>query len=169
MKELRDEIDAIDDRILSLLNRRAQAVIEVGEIKAEQNPRYYVPEREVEILRRLTASNPGPFPSEALKSIFREIISASLALEKPLSVAFLGPRATFTHLACLKHFGEGAEYVHQITVSEVFDAEERGIADFGVVPIENSSEGIVSNTLDMFVEHTLFISGEILIEVAHDL
>src|SRR4030066_1745881 len=169
MKVLRDEIDAIDDRILSLLNRRAQAVIEVGKIKAEQNLRYYVPEREVEILRRLTASNPGPFPSESLKSIFREIISASLALEKPLSVAYLGPRATFTHLACLKHFGESADYVAQINVSELFEAVERGNADFGVVPIENSSEGIVSNTLDMFVDHNLFISGEILIEVAHDL
>src|SRR3990172_6184174 len=169
MKELRDEIDAIDDRILSLLNRRAQAVIEVGKIKAEQNLRYYVPEREVEILRRLTASNPGPFPSEALKSIFREIISASLALEKPLSVAFLGPKATFTHLACLKHFGESAEYVSQINLSGVFDAVNRSAADFGVVPIENSSEGIVSNTLDMFVDYNLLICGEILVEVAHDL
>src|SRR4030065_812091 len=99
MKELGEEIDAIDDQILSLLNRRAQAVIEVGKIKMEQNLRYYVPEREVEILRRLTASNPGPFPAEALKSIYREIISASLALEQPFSVGFLGPRASFTHMA----------------------------------------------------------------------
>ncbi|MGB7970907.1 MAG: prephenate dehydratase [Candidatus Deferrimicrobiaceae bacterium] len=169
MKELREEIDALDDQILTLLNRRAEAVIEVGKIKVDQNLRFYVPEREIEILRRLTGINPGPFPSDALKSIYREIISASLALEKPLSVAFLGPRATFTHLACLKHFGESADYVPQINVSEVFESVERGNADFGVVPIENSSEGIVSNTLDMFVDHSLLISGEILIEVAHDL
>ena len=169
MKELREEIDALDDQILTLLNRRAEAVIEVGKIKVDQNLRFYVPEREVEILRRLTGMNPGPFPSDALKSIYREIISASLALEKPLSVAFLGPRATFTHLACLKHFGDSADYVPQINVSEVFESVERGNADFGVVPIENSSEGIVSNTLDMFVDHSLLISGEILIEVAHDL
>ena len=169
MKELREEIDALDDQILSLLNRRAQAVIEVGKIKTDQNLRFYVPEREVEILRRISGKNPGPFPNEELRSIYREIISASLALEKPLSVAFLGPRATFTHMACLKHFGESAEYVSQINVSEVFDAVERGNADFGVVPIENSSEGIVSNTLDMFIDHNLLISGEILIEVAHDL
>src|SRR3990172_3458201 len=169
MKELRDEIDAADDGILSLLNRRARAALEIGKLKTEKNLRYYVPEREVEILRRLLAENPGPFPGEALKAIYREIISASLSLEKPLSVAFLGPRATFTHLACLKHFGESADYVAQINVSEVFEAVERGNADFGVVPIENSSEGIVSNTLDMFVDHNLFISGEILIEVAHDL
>jgi len=169
MKELRKEIDSLDDQILSLLNRRAKAAIEVGKIKEDQNLRFYVPEREVEILRRLTTHNPGPFPNEALKAIYREIISASLSLEKPLSVAFLGPRATFTHLACLKHFGESAEYVSQINVSGVFDAVERGNADFGVVPIENSSEGIVSNTLDMFVDHNLLISGEILIEVAHDL
>ena len=169
LKELRAEIDRLDDEILSLLNRRAEAVIEVGKIKSEQKLRFYVPEREVEILRRLSASNRGPFPGDALKAIFREIISASLALEKPLSVAFLGPKATFTHLACLKHFGESADYVPQINVSEVFEAVERGVADFGVVPIENSSEGIVSNTLDMFVDHNLLICGEILVEVAHDL
>ena len=92
----------------------------------------------MEILRRLSAKNTGPFPGEALKAIYREIISASLSLEKPLCVAFLGPPATFTHQACLKHFGESAEYLHQINVSEVFEAVERGIADFGVVPIENS-------------------------------
>ncbi len=169
MKEFRAEIDEIDDQILSLLNRRARAAIEVGKLKSEKNLRYYVPEREVEILRRLSEKNAGPFPGEALKAIYREIISASLSLEKPMCVAFLGPRATFTHQACLKHFGESAEYLHQINVSEVFEAVERGIADFGVVPIENSSEGIVSNTLDMFVEHNLQISGEILLEVAHDL
>ena len=169
LKELREEIDRLDDEILSILNRRAEAVMEVGKIKSEQNLRFYVPEREVEILRRLSAANQGPFPNEALKAIYREIISASLSLEKRLSVAFLGPKATFTHLACLKHFGESADYVPQINVSEVFDAVERGVADFGVVPIENSSEGIVSNTLDMFVDHNLRICGEILVEVAHDL
>ena len=169
LKDLRAEIDRLDDEMLSLLNRRAQAVIEVGKIKSDRNLRFYVPEREVEILRRISTENPGPFPNDALKAVYREIISASLALEKPLSVAFLGPRATFTHLACLKHFGESAVYVPQINVSEVFDAVERGVADFGVVPIENSSEGIVSNTLDMFVDHNLLISGEILVEVAHDL
>lgn len=169
LKELRAEIDAIDDRILELLNRRAKAVIEVGRIKADRNLRYYVPEREAEILRRLLDANRGPFPQDALKAVYREIISASHSLEKPLSVAFLGPKATFTHLACLKHFGESADYVPQINVSAVFDAVERGLADFGVVPIENSSEGVVSNTLDMFVDHTLLICGEILVEVSHDL
>jgi chorismate mutase/prephenate dehydratase len=169
LKDLRAEIDRLDDEILSLLNRRAQAVVEVGKIKSERNLRFYVPEREVEILRRISTANPGPFPNDALKAVYREIISASLSLEKPLSVAFLGPRATFTHLACLKHFGESAGYLPQINVSEVFDAVERGVADFGVVPIENSSEGIVSNTLDMFVDHHLQICGEILVEVAHDL
>ncbi|HEX7520098.1 MAG TPA: chorismate mutase, partial [Candidatus Deferrimicrobium sp.] len=169
LKKLRVEIDSIDDRILELLNRRAKAAIEVGSIKKERNLKFYVPEREVEILRRLTAVNEGPFPSDGLKAIYRDIISASLALEKPLSVAFLGPKATFTHLACLKHFGESAVYVPQINLSGVFDAVDRNAADFGVVPIENSSEGIVSNTLDMFVDYNLLICGEILVEVAHDL
>ncbi|MBI5904348.1 MAG: chorismate mutase, partial [Deltaproteobacteria bacterium] len=105
LKELRGRIDAIDDRILALLNERAATALEVGRIKTERNLKFYVPEREVEILRRLMEKNPGPFPNEGLKAIYREIISASLSLEKPLSVAFLGPRATFTHLACLKHFG----------------------------------------------------------------
>ncbi len=169
LKELRAEIDGIDDRILELLNRRAKAALEVGGIKAERGMEYYVPEREVEILRRLTAVNEGPFPNEGLKAIYREIISASLALEKPLSVAFLGPRATFTHQACLKHFGESAQYVPQINLSEVFEAVERNMADFGVVPIENSSEGIVSNTLGMFVDYHLLICGEVLVEVDQDL
>jgi chorismate mutase/prephenate dehydratase len=169
LKALRAEIDALDDRILELLNRRAKVALEVGGIKAERGLEYYVPEREVEIIRRLTTYNPGPFPDEGLKAIYREIISASLALEKPVSVAFLGPRATFTHQACLKHFGESAQYVSQINLSEVFEAVERNMADFGVVPIENSSEGIVSNTLDMFVDYNLLICGEILVEVGQDL
>jgi chorismate mutase/prephenate dehydratase len=169
LKQLRDEIDAIDDRILELLNRRARAALEVGGIKTERGLKYYVPEREAEIIRRLTDANPGPFPNEGLKAIYREIISASLALEKPMSVAFLGPRATFTHLACLKHFGESAQCVPQINLSEVFEAVERNLADFGVVPIENSSEGIVSNTLDMFVDYNLLICGEVLVEVDQDL
>lgn len=169
LKELRGRIDAIDDRILALLNERAATALEVGRIKTERNLKFYVPEREVEILRRLMEKNPGPFPNEGLKAIYREIISASLSLEKPLSVAFLGPRATFTHLACLKHFGESAQYVPQINLSAVFDAVERNVAEFGVVPIENSSEGIVSNTLDMFVEYNLLICGEILVEVDQDL
>jgi chorismate mutase/prephenate dehydratase len=169
LKELRGRIDAIDDQIVALLNRRAATALDVGRIKVERNLRFYVPEREVEILRRLADANPGPFPNEGLKAIYREIISASLSLEKQLSVAFLGPRATFTHLACLKHFGESAQYVPQINLSEVFDAVERNLADFGVVPIENSSEGIVSNTLDMFVEYNLLICGEVMVEVDQDL
>jgi chorismate mutase/prephenate dehydratase len=169
LKGLREEIDGIDDEILGLLNRRARAVLEVGRVKSVGGLRHYVPERETEVLRRLSEANPGPLPNEALRVIFREIISASLALEKPLTVAYLGPRATFTHQACLKHFGESALYDPQINVSEVFDSVERGRADFGVVPIENSSEGVVSHTLDMFVDHNLVICGEIVVDVSHDL
>lgn len=166
---LRTEIDGIDDAIVELLNRRAKAALEVGKIKHEKGLPFYVPEREVEILRRLSCKNEGPFPPDALTAIYREIISASLSLEKPLSVGFLGPKATFTHQACLKHFGESALFVPQINVSEVFEAVERGVCDFGVVPIENSSEGVVSHTLDMFVDHTPQILGEILVEVSQDL
>jgi chorismate mutase/prephenate dehydratase len=169
LKGLREEIDGIDDRILELLNRRAGAVLEVGKVKSVGGLRHYVPERESEILSRLSGANRGPLPNEALRVIFREIISASLALEKPLTVAYLGPRATFTHQACIKHFGEGALFDPQINVSEVFEAVERGRAEYGVVPIENSSEGVVSHTLDMFVDHNLVICGEIVVDVCHDL
>ncbi len=169
LKQLREEIDRIDRAILDLLNKRAEIAREVGELKKEHGLRIYVPEREAEILDRLARINKGPFPSKAVKTIFREIISASISLEKPMKVCFLGPEATFTHMACLRHFGESAELIPLINVTEVFEAVERGEAEYGVVPIENSTEGVVSNTLDMFVEYNLNIIGEITLEVSHSL
>ncbi|RMG60805.1 MAG: prephenate dehydratase [Deltaproteobacteria bacterium] len=169
LASLRQEIDRIDRQILDLLNKRAEIARQVGELKKEHGLRIYVPEREAEILEKLTSTNPGPFPNEAVRTIFREIISASISLEKPMRVAFLGPEATFTHMACLRHFGESAHLIPLINVTEVFESVERGEAEYGVVPIENSTEGVVSNTLDMFVEHNLNIIGEITMEVAHAL
>lgn len=169
LQELRRDIDAIDDEILDLLNRRSRLVIAVGKVKAGENRDFHVPSREREIYERLTAGNPGPFPDEAIRSVFREIISASLSLESPMKVAFLGPKATFTHLASLQHFGLSAELVPQRSIPAVFEEVSKARALYGVVPVENSTEGMVSHTLDMFMESDLKINAEVLLEVSHDL
>lgn len=166
---LRDQIDAIDDQILHLLNRRAEVVIAVGKAKAGQQREFYVPSREQAIYERLCGQNPGPFPSDAIRKVFREIISASLSLEQPMKVAFLGPPATFTHAAALQQFGLSAQLVAQKSIPAVFDDVARGRAPYGVVPVENSTEGVVSHTLDMFMESELKINAEILLEISHDL
>ncbi len=164
--ELRKTIDEIDSQILRLLNRRAEVVLEVGRLKTEQNLDYHAPQREEEIYTRLMAENGGPFPSQALRPVFREIISACLSLEHPLRVAFLGPRATFAHLAAMERFGLSAQLLAMRSIAEVFAEVEKGNADFGVVPVENSTEGVVTHTLDMFVESSLRICGEVVVEAA---
>ena len=165
--ELRNSIDAIDSRIMALLNERARFVMEVGRLKQSMQSDFHVPNREREIYERLTAENTGPFPNDALKSVFREIISASLALEAPMRVAFLGPKATFSHLASMQQFGLAAELVPQKSIPAVFEEVEKDRALYGVVPVENSTEGVISHTLDMFMESELKIRAEILFEVSH--
>ncbi len=167
LKELRREIDAVDDRILGLLNNRAALVIEVGRLKSAGKDEFHVPSREREIYERLAGQNSGPFPNEAIKSVFREIISASLALEAPMRVAFFGPKATFTHLAAMQQFGLSAELVPQKSIPAVFEEVGKGRAKYGVVPVENSTEGMVSHTLDMFMESELKINAEVLLEIHH--
>ena len=164
---LRDSIDSIDNRIMELLNERAHLVKEVGRLKQAESREFHVPNREREIYERLTAVNPGPFPNEALRSVFREIISASLALEAPMRVAFLGPKATFSHLATMQLFGLSAELVAQKSIPAVFEEVEKDLALYGVVPVENSTEGVVSHTLDMFMESELKIRAEVLLEISH--
>jgi chorismate mutase/prephenate dehydratase len=164
---LRGEIDAVDNQILELLNERARLVMAVGRLKQEKSSDFHVPSREREIYERLTTTNPGPFPNESLRTVFREIISASLALEAPMRVAFLGPKATFSHLAAMQQFGLSAELVPQKSIPAVFEDVEKGRALYGVVPVENSTEGVVSHTLDMFMESELKISAEVLLEVSH--
>ena len=169
IEELRTAIDSIDDRIVDLLNERSRVVLEVGRLKSGSNLQFHVPGRERQIYERLLNSNPGPFPNDALKSIYREIISACLALESPMKVAFLGPKATFSHLATMQQFGLSAELVPLKSIPAVFEEVEKGKALYGVVPVENSTEGVVSHTLDMFMESDLKITAEILLEVHHDL
>ncbi|HEY5976204.1 MAG TPA: prephenate dehydratase [Geobacteraceae bacterium] len=167
IEELRRAIDAVDNRLLELLNERADLVIQVGRLKEVGNREFHVPSREREIYERLTAQNRGPFPNEAVRSVFREIISASLALEAPMKVAFLGPQATFSHLAAMQQFGLSAELVPQKSIPAVFEEVEKGRALYGVVPVENSTEGVVSHTLDMFMESELKVNAEVLLEVSH--
>lgn len=165
LEKLRKEIDAIDMEILRLLNQRSRTAIDIGKIKKEEKLSTHVPQREREIYERLERENKGPFPNEALRVVFREIMSASLSLEQPLRVAYFGPKATFTHLASMKKFGFFANYIPANSIREVFAEVERGRADYGVVPIENSTEGVVNYTLDMFAESNLKITAEILQEV----
>ncbi|GFO55973.1 prephenate dehydratase [Geomonas sp. Red276] len=167
LAELRQEIDAVDDRILELLNQRATLVKEVGAIKTEKRSDFHVPNREREIYERLTSNNPGPFPTDAIRGVFREIISASLALEQPMRVAFLGPNATFSHLAAMQQFGLSAQLSPERSIPAVFEAVSKGEAYYGVVPVENTTEGMISHTLDMFMESELKINAEVLLEVSH--
>ncbi|MCX7913007.1 MAG: prephenate dehydratase [Thermodesulfovibrionales bacterium] len=169
IERLREKIDAIDSELVEMLNRRAEIVIEIANIKKALNLKFYSPERERAILNRIVKLNKGPFPNDALKFIFREILSATLSLEQPLKVAYLGPEGTFTHLAAIRHFGSSANYMPVESIKATFDAVENTKADFGLVPIENSNEGVVSYTLDMFMDYDLKIAAEIMLEISHNL
>jgi chorismate mutase/prephenate dehydratase len=165
LDELRRAIDATDDELLRLLNERARLVKQVGEIKAALKQPFYVPERERQIVSRLEEANSGPFPTEAIRAVFSEVISACLSLEHPLRVAFLGPEATFTHMAARTRFGLSARYVPAATIAGVFAEIEKGLADLGVVPVENSTDGVVNSTLDMFIDSPLKVSAEIVLDI----
>jgi len=169
LKSLRQKIEAVDDEILRLLNLRAQIVQDVGKVKWEMKVDPYSPRREGEVLGRLEAQSSGPFPSSAIPIVFREIISACRSLEGELRVAFLGPPATFSHMACIQHFGRFFQTVPQDTIRDVFQAVERGHTPYGVVPAENSTEGAVAQTLDLFMESDVKVCGEIMTKVSHAL
>lgn len=167
LSELREAIDQVDDELLRRLNERARLVKEVGALKSTLQQPFYVPDRERQIVERLQEANSGPFPTEALRAVFSEVISACLSLEHPLRVAFLGPEATFTHMAARSRFGLSAVYVPAATIAGVFAEVDKGLADLAVVPIENSTEGVVNSTLDMFMDSELTISAEVVLRVSH--
>lgn len=169
LNKLRDKIDKIDEQILNLLNKRGSVVLNIGRIKRKEKSRFHSPEREKEILHRLTSRNKGPFPNNALKTIFREILSASLSMEEPLRVACFGSLASFTHLAAMRHFGSSAHFLPVEGIKNVFESVYSGVAEYGVVPVENSNEGVISHTLDMFMDYDLKIAGEIMLEISHNL
>jgi chorismate mutase/prephenate dehydratase len=164
---LRKEIDAVDQELLERLNKRVELAQQVGHYKLERGMEVYVPSREEEVFGKLTAGNRGPLPAKAVRAIYREIISAAISLEKPLKVAYLGPEATYTHQAALKNFGSSIPYMSMPTVPDVFTAVRRGDADYGVVPVENSTQGTVISTLDMLVESELKVVAQIYLEIAH--
>lgn len=166
---LRDQIDALDRQLVELINRRLACAAEIGKIKRSTGGEIYVPEREDAVFRKVCAQNQGPIKNEALRAIYREIMSAAIALEKPLLVAYLGPEATNTHAAAMKKFGASVDYHAMATIADIFTAVEKGEADLAVIPIENSTEGSVRETLDSFVESELKIVGQIYLEISHAL
>jgi len=169
IKSFRKKIDTLDNQILKLLNQRILAVREIAKLKAKAKQEFYAPHREKKIVERLLKKNKGPLPKEALRGIFQEILNASRSIEKKLRVAYLGPEATFTHLAAVKNFGKYAIFSPVKSIADVFLEVERGRADYGVVPIENSTEGVINHTLDMFVTSELKICSELLLEISHNL
>ena len=181
LEQVRADIDAIDREIQELINRRAKCAQRVADIKladvlaardagdAEAEVVYYRPEREAQVLNSIIDRNQGPLAGETVAHVFREIMSACLALEKPLQVAYLGPEGTFTQAAAIKHFGHAAVCVSQSTIDSVFSQVESGECNYGVVPVENSTEGMVSHTLDNFMDSGLKISGEVEMAITHHL
>ncbi len=171
LRDLRGEIDALDSELLRLINRRAQLAAEVGKVKrqGDDNATFYRPEREAMILRRVLEQNPGPLSGPESTRLMREIMSACLALEQQLSVAYLGPEGTYTHLATLKHFGGSINGAPVSSIEEVMRVVEAGSADFGVVPVENSLQGGINQTLDALRESPLKICGEVVLNIHHQL
>ena len=169
LDDIRNKIDAIDRELLVLLNSRADLVHEVGEIKKKDGLQIYAPEREHALLQKLIEMNKGRLPEKSIRAIFREIMSAALALEDDLKIAYLGPEGTWTHQAALKKFGHSVDYSPLQNFAEVFDEVARRRADYGVVPIENSTEGAVSHVLDLFVDSPLRICAQILLRIENSL
>lgn len=169
LDELRKKIDTLDGELVRLLNERTRVVLEVGKLKERVGEEVYVPAREKAVLQRVSELTQGPLPAESVQAIYREIMSASLALERKVVIAYLGPQATFTHQAARVRFGGSVQYSTCETIGEVFAAVEKKSADYGVVPIENSTDGAVTHTLDQFTDTPLKICAEIYLPISHSL
>jgi len=175
LDKLRDKIDAIDERLLELFNQRASCAVEVAEVKrelsdgADESIDFFRPDREAQVIQRLKSLNQGPLSSDEVGRLIREVMSACLALEQPLKIAYLGPEGTFTQSAALKHFGHSVSTIPMSSIPDVFSSVESGHADYGLVPVENSTEGVISHTLDMFIDSGLKVCGEVEIRVHHHL
>ncbi|HXP63445.1 MAG TPA: prephenate dehydratase [Dongiaceae bacterium] len=165
--EHRQAIDKCDAQIIKLLNERAKHVLGIGEIKRRAGEEVYAPHREWAVLKRVCRLNPGPITDESLRGIYREIMSSALSLEKSLTIAYLGPEATFTHQAAIQRFGSSLGFSPQNTINDVFAEVSKKRADYGVVPVENSTEGAVTHTLDMFVDSDLKIVAQLVLPVQH--
>ncbi|MCK5215264.1 MAG: prephenate dehydratase [Candidatus Omnitrophica bacterium] len=169
LKDFRDKIDQIDKKIVSMLNKRAKLSLNIGKHKLKNKKTIYAPDREKQVFKRVKSFNDGPMTDNALEAVYREIMSSSLSLEKSLKIAYLGPMASFTHLAAQKKFGSQIDYVPFGDIAEVFRQVENGYCDYGVVPIENSIEGAVTHTFDLLVDSEIKICSQVLLEISHNL
>jgi len=174
LDQLRQQIDALDRQIQELINQRAACAQQVAEVKQRyaqpgEQVVFYRPEREAQVLRTVMERNAGPLPDEAMARLFREIMSQCLALEEPLQVAYLGPEGTFTQQAAVKHFGHAVRCRSEVSIADVFREVESGAAQYGVVPVENSTEGVVTHTHDSFFDSNLKICGEVMLRIHHHL
>ena len=175
LEKLRERIDAIDERLLDLFNQRASCAVDVAAVKNASsdetggNIDFFRPDREAQVIKRLKSLNQGPLSDEEVGRLIREVMSACLALEQPLKIAYLGPEGTFTQSAALKHFGHSVSTIPMSSIPDVFNSVESRHADYGLVPVENSTEGVISHTLDMFVDSNLKVCGEVEIRIHHHL
>ncbi|HXD00204.1 MAG TPA: prephenate dehydratase [Verrucomicrobiae bacterium] len=165
--EHRKAIDRLDAQIVKLLNDRTRHVLGIGEIKLKAGEEIYAPHRERAVFHRICKLNEGPMTDDSLRAIYREVMSSALSLEKSMNIAYLGPEATFTHQAAIRKFGSSLRYSAQKTIADVFSEVTKNRADYGVVPVENSTEGVVTHTLDMFVESELKIVAQIILPIQH--
>jgi chorismate mutase/prephenate dehydratase len=161
----RQAIDKLDAQIVRLLNERTRHVLAIGDIKLAAGEEVYAPHREQSVLKRICALNGGPMTNDQLRAVYREIMSSALALEKTMTIAYFGPEATFTHQAAIQRFGSSLKYAPQKTIADVFTEVSKQNADYGVVPVENSTEGVVTHTLDMFMDSDLKIVSQIVLPV----
>src|SRR5829696_4538801 len=166
---LRTQIDELDRRIVELLNDRAKIVVQIGKIKQEHNAPIYAPDREKHELEKVRRLNRGPLPDRCLEAVYRELMSGSFALEKPLRIGYLGPAGTFSHAAAVRKFGSSVEYVPLADIPAVFEEVVRGHVDYGLAPVENSIGGGVVDTLDAFLHSSAKICSEVLITIHHNL
>jgi chorismate mutase/prephenate dehydratase len=175
LQKLRERIDAIDEQLLELFNQRAGCAVDVAAVKrklseaVDENIDFFRPDREAQVINRLKSLNRGPLSDDEVGRLIREVMSACLALEQPLKIAYLGPEGTFTQSAALKHFGHSVSTIPMSSIPDVFNSVESGHADYGLVPVENSTEGVISHTLDMFIDSNLKVCGEVEIRVHHHL
>ncbi len=175
LEKLRGRIDAIDEQLLELFNQRASCAVDVAEVKrgldeaTGESIDFFRPDREAQVINRLKSLNKGPLSDDEAGRLIREVMSACLALEQPLEIAYLGPEGTFTQSAALKHFGHSVSTIPMSSIPDVFNSVESGHADYGLVPVENSTEGVISHTLDMFLGSNLKVCGEVEIRVHHHL
>ncbi len=169
LEDLRKQIDEIDEKIVKTINERAEIVKEIGRLKNKDNTDIYVPERESIVYKKVTSHNNGPFPDSTIRAIYREIMSGSLALERPLNIAFLGPEASFSHVAAKNKFGESVKCTALADIPAVFKAVAKRHVDYGIVPIENSTDGGINDTIDMFLSTDVKIVAEVLQKISHNL